>query len=476
MVGQSAEHDDHGHEAAEVSYTLFSDGYELFVEFPALVAEQISDFAAHFTNLSGYEPVTEGKLTVSLIKGDKGIRHHIEAPESPGIFRPALQPKEAGTYRMLFELEKPSGNVTFGIPEIQVYVNAEEAVQAFEGTENEDAVTFLKEQAWKTEFATQEVTLQSFYSVIPTSARVKGQPQSSLTLNAQADGQVNLVSVMGQSVRKGELLAVIVGTGLENNLNTKLKEAKIAFEKSKADVIRTKPLVEREVISRKDYLEIRTRYQQDSLRYFQLANKVSGQGLNVRTPVNGFVNNINVSNGQFVEIGAPILTVLRQNQILIEAFVNQSDFQKVPGIFDANFSFADNEETISLDEINGRVTSKNAFVNENSTRIPVIFSAQNNGRFMPGMYLEAYLKTGKKDEAMVIPISSVLEEQGQHFVFVQVGGESFVKKQVELAGNDGIRTEIASGLSVGERIVTQGTYQIKLAAMAGDLPLHGHTH
>jgi membrane fusion protein, heavy metal efflux system len=45
-----------------------------------------------------------------------------------------------------------------------------------------------------------------------------------------------------------------------------------------------------------------------------------------------------------------------------------------------------------------------------------------------------------------------------------------------LANNDGVLTEITSGLSVGERIVTKGAYQIKLAAMSRDLPAHGHTH
>src|SRR5690606_19690502 len=110
----------------------------------------------------------------------------------------------------------------------------------------------------------------------------------------------------------------------------------------------------------------------------------------------------------------------------------------------------------------------NAFVNDHSTRIPVTFSAQNNGQLMPGMFLEAFLKTGKKEQALVIPLTSVIEEQGQYFVFIQTGGESFVKRQVQLANNDGVMVEITSGLSVGERIVTNGAYQIKLAAMSGD--------
>ena len=95
---------------------------------------------------------------------------------------------------------------------------------------------------------------------------------------------------------------------------------------------------------------------------------------------------------------------------------------------------------------------------------------------MSGMFLEAFLKTGKKDKALVVPLTSIIEEQGQYFVFVQTGGESFVKRQVELANSDGIHTEITKGLSNGERIVAVGAYQVKLASLAGDLPIHGHAH
>lgn len=475
-VGGHAEHDDHAHEAGALSYTLFSNDYELFVEFPALTVGQTSAFAAHFTQMSTYKPVSEGKLTVSITQGNKGIRHSVDAPSSPGIFRPALQPKEAGTYKMLFELLSPAGNVIFEIPGIQVYDNADEAAHVTVEESNGEEISYLKEQAWKVEFATHELVHQPFYSVIHTSAKVSGQPQSSVTVNSQAEGQINLFAVVGQSVKKGDLLAVVNGSGIENNMNTKLEESKIAFEKSKADFVRTKPLAEKQVVSQKDFLQTETQYKQDSLRYFQLANQITQNGLKVTSPINGFISSITVSNGQFVDKGSVIMHIGSNSQLLIEAFVNQSDFQKVSGVFDANFSFADNQEPITLKEISGKVTSNNAFVNENTTRIPVTFSALNNGKLMPGMYLEAFLKTGKKENALIVPLTSIIEEQGQYYVFVQTGGESFVKRQVELANNDGVCTEITSGLAVGERIVTKGAYQIKLAAMAGDLPLHGHTH
>lgn len=476
VIGGQTGQDGHAHEAGALSYTLYSEGFELFVEFTPLTVGQTSTFAAHFTELSTYRPVSKGELTVSIIKGDKGIRHSVDVSSTPGIFRPSLQPKEAGIYSMLFELKRPNGNVNFEIPEIWVFANKEEAIHAREEEENGDAITFLKEQAWKTEFATAEVILQPFYSVIHTSAKVKGQPQSSVALNARAEGQVNLLGIPGQSVGKGETVASISSAGIENNLNTKLNETRIAFAKSKADYRRIKPLVEKQVVSEKDFLQIEAQYKQDSIRYYQLANQVSRNGIMINSPIDGFISGVDVSNGQFVDESSVIMHISSKNQLLIEAFVNQSDFQRLSGIFDANFSFAGAEETFMLQEVNGKVSSKNAFVSDNATRIPVSFSVQNNGKLMPGMFLEAFLKTDRKDNALVIPISSVIEEQGQYYVFIQTGGESFVKRLVELANNDGIHTEIVSGLTEGERIVTKGAYQIKLAAMAGDLPLHGHTH
>jgi len=471
------DHDhDHEHDAGELSFLLFSNDYELFVEFPVLIVGQTSTFTAHFTQLSKYKPVAEGKLTVSISNDNNSIRHIVEAPSSPGIFHPALQPKEAGIFTLVFELVSPSGDARFELADIRVFANAKEAAHVNEEREAEDEIAYLKEQAWKTEFTTQNVTLQPFYSVIHTSARVKGQPQSSLALSAQTEGQVNLIAVLGQSVRKGELVAVITSSGIENNLNTKLIESQIAFEKSKADYYRTKPLVEIQLVTQKDYLHIESLYKQDSMRYYQLANQVSQKGLRVTAPIEGFISSINVSNGEFVDRSSVIMHLGSRSQLLIEAYVNQSDFQKVSGIFDANFSFADYKETITLGEINGKVNSNTAFVNENTTRIPVTFSVQNNGKLMPGMFLEAFLKTGRKEQALVVPLSAIIEEQGQYFVFVQTGGESYVKRQVELANNDGILTEITSGLSEGERIVAKGAFQIKLASMAGELPFHGHTH
>jgi hypothetical protein len=36
--------------------------------------------------------------------------------------------------------------------------------------------------------------------------------------------------------------------------------------------------------------------------------------------------------------------------------------------------------------------------------------------------------------------------------------------------------EITAGLAPGERIVTEGGYAVRMVAMAGSTPAHGHSH
>ncbi len=472
----SHEQHDHEHEHPTLSYTLFQDNYELFVEFPALVVGHKSLFAAHFTKLSTYKPALECKLELSLFNGHSNITQKCEGSVSPGIYRPSIIPKEEGSYKILFLLETKEGNVQFEIPNITVYASVDEAAHAISNKDEGDVITYLKEQAWKTEFGTEEIRAQEYYSVIHTSARVKPHPTSEAQVHANASGALMLFNTLGERLKKGQLIALVKGAGIDNNTTLQLNEAKISFQKSKADYIRSEPLSKSKLISQKAFLDIKSRYQHDSLMYHQLAKQITEDGLRIEAPIDGFISNIMVANGAIVKSGDQLLTITNNNSLIIESYVNQSDYQKVEGIFDANFSVLEGKGMINLSDIAGELVANTAFVNEGNLRIPVGFSVSKNDLLMPGMYLEAYLKTGKLEDALLVPLSSIIEEQGQYYVFVQIGGESFVKRQVEITNSDGLNAQVVRGLIVGDRIVIQGAYQIKLAALSSDLPTHGHAH
>ena len=458
-----------------LSITVFTEKVELFAEFRPFIIGQETAFAAHLNDLKEFKPFPAGSLQVILKNDRNQYENKVDAPSVPGIYRPVITPTEPGIYTLTFIYNNDSLSETITVDSIKVYQNISEIPPAVTDN-NGDKIVYLKEQAWKTTFATEEVIEKPFYSVISTSARVKSQPAAEMVISSQASGQINLIKVLGETVRRGDLIGTVSGGSLENNLNVRLNEIRIAYEKSKADYERTKPLATSQTISQKDFLEILTKYRQDSVRYFQMTGKITDNTMKIVASVDGIISDIMVSNGGYIETGLPVVRITNSNDLLIEAFVNQSDHKNVSGIFDANFKDPSGTKTFTLSSLNGKVRSASAFVNDNSLRIPVNFTVRNNGDLMPGMFLEAYLMTNPKEKAIVVPYSALLEEQGKYFVYVEIAGESFMKRQVTIAGNDGINAEISSGLEPGERVVTKGVQPIKLSSMAGGLPLHGHTH
>jgi multidrug efflux pump subunit AcrA (membrane-fusion protein) len=113
---------------------------------------------------------------------------------------------------------------------------------------------------------------------------------------------------------------------------------------------------------------------------------------------------------------------------------------------------------------------------ENSMFVPLWFEIESRPGLIPGTYVEVFILTNPVAGALVIPLSAVMEEQGNYYCYVQVGGESFEKRELLLGSNDGKQVRVLSGLAEGERVVTKGAYNIKLSTASGTLPAHGHEH
>ena len=77
---------------------------------------------------------------------------------------------------------------------------------------------------------------------------------------------------------------------------------------------------------------------------------------------------------------------------------------------------------------------------------------------------------------VAVPAAAVLMEAGRPYVFVQLGGERFSRRFIEIGSRDGDLIGVRSGLQPGERVVTQGAYEVQLASAASGLPAEGHVH
>jgi multidrug efflux pump subunit AcrA (membrane-fusion protein) len=95
---------------------------------------------------------------------------------------------------------------------------------------------------------------------------------------------------------------------------------------------------------------------------------------------------------------------------------------------------------------------------------------------MPNSYVTAYLFGSIISNSVTVPKEALWEDQGNYYVFVQKHGELFEKREVTIAGFDGINYLIGSGLSIGDVLVSKGAYRVMLASKTSELPAQSHAH
>lgn len=468
-------------ELEPLAYTVYSETYELFVEFKPLVLGESSNFAAHFTQLGEqFKAVTEGSVTVRLIGLENQPPHTAISPSSPGIFRLALKPKYAGMYRLVFDIETSNFSDKITIDSVFVFPDTKSASEYSQANNLGDEIVYLKEQAWKIEFANIEVLKQSFTETIKTTGQILPAQGDEVIITAKSSGIVTFGSNkkrIGSEVNKNEILFVISGEGLiDDNLDAKYSLAKSNYEKAKRDFERATELVKDHIISQKEYSERQLKFENAETTFNNISGNYSSGGQQVKSPIKGHIKSILVSEGQYVETGQAIASISQNRTLILQAEVPQKHFSKLSSISSANFKTAYDDKVYSTDSLNGKLISYGKNTNNQAYYVPVNFEIVNKSGIIPGSFIEIFLKTNVITDALTIPHSALIEEHGNYYAYVQTSGEGFQKRALKLGGNDGINVLVLSGINENERVVTKGAYQIKLATMSGKMPAHGHDH
>ncbi|HXG84970.1 MAG TPA: efflux RND transporter periplasmic adaptor subunit [Pyrinomonadaceae bacterium] len=183
------------------------------------------------------------------------------------------------------------------------------------------------------------------------------------------------------------------------------------------------------------------------------------------SPVAGVINEIKATSGQQVETGTQILSIANLSTVLLEAQVFERDLPVVRESTRASFTaaaLAGEVYTIGTADGDGRLLSVGQIVNEQTRTVPVIYEIINPlQRLREGMFVEITIDTSGDRQVLAVPKTAVVNEQGQTFVFVFDGGESFEKRPVALGAEGADYFEVSTGLKEGERVVTEGIYQLR---------------
>ncbi len=497
------EADPHDHGAQPVSelpgqaVTVWADRVELFMEYRPLIVGRETAFAAHVTEMPSFKAVTAGSATLTLTyAGGAPVTGKVDAPSNPGIFRPALTPSRAGPCTLSMSVTSLQVTHAFEIGPCTVFADEAAARKGLpEEAEPPGRIAFLKEQQWKTEFATVAIGERDLQDGVRSSAEIRPVAGREARLSAPAAGRVALVDpapLLGMPVSRGQVLATIAprvgGMGDRATLAADAAAAQAELDAARSALARTERLVADQAAPARSVEEARTRAEVaearltgTSGRLAQFDASASGGGggrvFQIRAPIDGTLVSVEAATGESVAEGQALFRVVDLAKVWLVANVFEPDLPRVDGARAVWFTIDGYPQAFAVDEHNGKLVTIGRVIDPRTRTAPVIFEVDNaSGRLRIGNFAKAMIATGAPRRALAIPASAIVDDAGRPIVFVMVEGESFERRPVRVGIRSNDWVEVSEGVAAGEHVVSRGAYEIKLQASSGSVPAHGHVH
>ena len=344
----------------------------------------------------------------------------------------------------------------------------------------DDAITFSVEQQNKINFEVVETVSEPLYQIIRTSAQIVPSQEGEKILTATTSGIVSFENkdiVPGLDVKSGQTLFSIDNDNMaDGSLAVRRQEIEAEYNKAKSEYERKQSLAEDKIISESELLDAETEYLKAKKQYENmLQNYPNGKTLH-RASITGSIKDILVPNNSYVEAGQPIMTLAQNGKLYLRADLQQKYYPILKDIKTANIKTPDGT-VYSLNDLSGRLISYGKTTDVSNPLIPITFEIKNNGSIIPGSFVEIFITAESDKMGIMLPNTAIVEEMGIYCVFVQTCVDSFEKRLITKGVTDGYNTQILAGLKAGEKVVSKGAINVKLAQGSAALDPHaGHVH
>jgi len=486
-------------EPPTLDVTSWTERTELFMEHPPLVAGQTIRFAVHLTTLADFKALNAGRPSIEMTPEGNGAAIVLPGSEPlrPGAFRVEGKLPPAGRYRWALLLSAPGLSDRHDLGRTVVFADEASGIADAEKRPAKDpaAIAYLKEQQWTNPFSTALVREGDMRTSIRVPAAIEPVTGGDALVSAPADGRyasARLPSI-GDRVSAGQELGRLeprLSSGGEDraSLEAALTEAQTALDGARADLARAEKLLEERAVPGRRVEDARRTMAVADARVTaaraRLAQRdevlrsggggASGNAFVLRAPISGRISDVFAALGASYSEGAPLFRVVRSDRVELQAQVPPNDAAVARALTGVAFEVPGRPDPIALtpDHVH------DAGVIDPKTRaLPLQIEVENRaGELLVGQTGTAILYTGRTQRLPVVPGDALLVEAGRPYVFVQIAGERFARRFVDVVSREGGLAGLRAGVKPGERVVTRGAYEIQLASAAKGLPAEGHVH
>jgi len=280
--------------------------------------------------------------------------------------------------------------------------------------------------------------------------------------------------IPGQRVARGDLLVTLAPALGE--AGSAYAEARGRLREAEHEYARAKRLFAVEAVPERRVHEAESRLQvaREALAGLTGGDTLLADGrLPIRAPLSGVVTARSIVPGARVAAGEVMFSILDPSVVWLTVNVPAARAGDVRAGSIAHFRLEGSSHTY----VTGSMISRVSLLDSVTRTTPVTYTVPNpDGSITVGANARAAVRTGRRVTGLVIPASAILEEDGRPIVFIQVEGELFEKRELQLGAREGDRVVVMGGLAPGERVVTGAAYQVRLASLSSSVPAEGHEH
>ena len=258
---------------------------------------------------------------------------------------------------------------------------------------------------------------------------------------------------VGQQVAKGQLLATLDPTSMQNTYNA----ARATLEQAQDAYRRMKELHDKGSLPDIKWVEVRSKLEQ-AVSMEQLASK-NLKDCKLYAPYSGVIARKEVETGQNVMPGVPVAQLVTASVLRIKVAVPETEISSVKVGQEAAVRVSALEGSI----YKATVVEKGIVANPLSRSYDVKLKVEGSHmELLPGMVADVSIRLAGNgaDSHCVIPACIVqLDEKNKTFVWTVKGGKAH--KQEIVCGEyraDGVT--VLSGLSPNDRIITEGQQKV----------------
>jgi RND family efflux transporter MFP subunit len=325
-----------------------------------------------------------------------------------------------------------------------------------------------------------EVKKQNFRFTHKTSGLIMVDKKDEIIITASSPGIVRFFDHFlfpGVAVKSGQQMFGIYGESLtEGNTSINYANRLLEYENASANYERATKLIDDKLITSDQFLTAKMDFEKAKVQ-LDLYNKSRGVGgSSVSAPSNCYIQEIFVKEGQKVETGQQLASVIIEHNLILKADIAPSDLGMLNMVQGATFITGYSPKVYSTSEMNGTMISFGKSTGENSFYIPVYFRLDYTKELIPGTFAEVWLLGSEIEQVIAIPNGAIMEEYGKYYVFVEHVDGDFEKRFLTMGMTDGKLTHIINGLHENEKIVVEGAYQVKMSQMTSIPNTHDHNH